>query len=1691
MPSKTLFKILSLFICFLLIFDQSGLAQTAAQLNIAGYLSGLNNAAIQNKFRPLHLRFLQYIAENNSFKLLIDKGSGSVIASEAEGRAKQSFKIASSPAAPRNDTELEAATKNLLNYFFIGLTLPNDSFWVNLRPDSPDNIIDDALAKTDVGKILLEADVQLKKDTAKFTSPDTPEGKVYWSKLYKKAGELFGSENITIPTLTRPWIVPGEIIIYESKGSAYVYKASLKVMLEEDYLRDASSSRRLNVDYSVDNFKDERLKQLNKYSTELIKESIIPKLTKEINTSKRYAALRQVYYSLILAQWFKTRFNVGAPLVGAINDRAGTRPAPTNMINLIDSKNLTNLTSKTAWSKDTYFQEYQKSFKDGEYNYQEPVYTMQGKNIRSYFSGGLTLGKAVAGAVSSDPAGLAGAGTARIEHSLKASPDTVANLAVTAELNPNNPSEVTRVTAGIPEEASLPEVPQAQGQSIGASSSNIDLDDSTSLTDLGQSTGKSGLIGKYEVIDGPVFNETLGILVVRLRDIETQKERTVNLKLAKRISLKDTKRKLQDNQILMNNKIAGKIVKWFLDIFHGDILAIEDNEYGIFGASGSTIIVTDKLSANPIVLFHEVGHSAIDSGAVSVDEIIDFLSPEAKSWFDAHISKGGRANLRVHYALRALQRDIFGEDDKELTEVIKHSLEGQASEHLTPRKSVVNIWQAIKGRTAILIGNDRQIRNYLALELEDFRQTFNPERLKRIIFQLIDARRLEYLDPLLSVLCSFKYMSYMDTLALQGESMVHAINRSIADIEHKLVQAGNWSFSEKMSRWGRDAIVKADYMRIDTDFKEQVFKTGKRVDTIEAVLAQIDAAKFGDAYVLERVLTYAEYLTLFKGKTYELGISIVEHEGKYYTVIIRGNKTSCYILDGLLGIHIHPGNGIYTVFASWGDIESLRASSSNDNYIYHEASKSLLKYSIMGNYKQDYILIKLDDGREYKFSIKHDDFKNVLIYGPMVGLGEKNAVVIDTACKKMLELLRQKANAFTVYYPIGVSINFDPTITMEGELQEVGSRISTFLQAVEAATAITSNEVIGESSKQAILTPIDELLARKNAEIIFSTPQSPEKRYHLKIQEDFMSPGLGEKKTESMFSVETVSQEGENGYPVAMLTGITMDNDGIVTFNWIITLDYQKVFKEIQGLRSACEPGDMTLIDTMALYFVIGSPEYAAQAKFLWKHLTSLQIKTDEDVTKFFQNAPKNLRGEGVGSACLEFLTSFMPIGSRIKSALANKESLDALDKGERPENTLIGKMFQRLGYEVNQKSDDGFSMFPGYILEKRRLPYFKIVWWNKDILGKHFLPSNSTPSAAAKASSAVVSNEQAGLYIEDQIRAIGMYADTLEGRQGKLKEMLAKGFAYIKDGIVFIRIQGLLNKGQFGHIGLGQTYGQSVVYIDQDYAENATIQGHELEEIRLWNQALDNELRGEVKSLGEVRAWMRENLQEAVDLTEKLHAQANQKFNVDVFAKSSGIITQRDGVEELRSGETPSVAAFPPLQQNEMSAIVGSSVKIADDRVLPGNKLTIDALQQMLDEIYPGEKKEETFWQYRGKNYLLLSTQHYVRVGSFVFLPYGIWRQEKEKLLPYRDFIIVSELRRGNEVGILNFPYGNQTRLSILMLQAYAILIKEQVILDVGSGSDAILSIVASRLGAKKIIGVELNRESVILSHVFLKING
>lgn len=343
-------KVFSWFLALCFLLEQPTFLMASGNVNVASAPVGVSRVGSLNtldllNFRPVHLRSLIYNNTANTFNIFVDKGSIKDLQAQ----------------------ELDSTTSSLMEYFWIGMSLPNDAFWVNLKPDAKNNIIDQRLSKTDLGKVLLEADLELKKDTAKYMSPINSLGQQYWTKLYQKAGEIFGNQKVNVPTLIRPWIVPGEVIVSENRSGPYIYKATMKVMLEEDRLAGSN----------VYNFNDAKNKELNQYAAVLAREIIIPQLTKDINSNAKYASLRQVFYSLILAQWFKEKYS---------NSRLSSN---------MNTGNLDGLTSKLNWDKMKYFDAYTASFKSGEYNVKQQINVGESQVIRNYVTGGILFDKIV------------------------------------------------------------------------------------------------------------------------------------------------------------------------------------------------------------------------------------------------------------------------------------------------------------------------------------------------------------------------------------------------------------------------------------------------------------------------------------------------------------------------------------------------------------------------------------------------------------------------------------------------------------------------------------------------------------------------------------------------------------------------------------------------------------------------------------------------------------------------------------------------------------------------------------------------------------------------------------------------------------------------------------------------------------------------------------------------------------------------------------------------------------------------------------------------------------------------------------------------------------------------------------------------------------------------------------------------
>ncbi|MBU1125730.1 MAG: hypothetical protein KKC84_06870, partial [Candidatus Omnitrophica bacterium] len=128
------------------------MAQVIAEFDLSSHFAALGAGLPKETFRPLHLRSLQFDPSRADYYLILDRGDYLKNLFPQTGVGHFPSELQSNNF--KESVSLTAETRTLLNYFLIGLTLPNKSFWVNLRPDSAREIIDPYLEQTDVGKIL-------------------------------------------------------------------------------------------------------------------------------------------------------------------------------------------------------------------------------------------------------------------------------------------------------------------------------------------------------------------------------------------------------------------------------------------------------------------------------------------------------------------------------------------------------------------------------------------------------------------------------------------------------------------------------------------------------------------------------------------------------------------------------------------------------------------------------------------------------------------------------------------------------------------------------------------------------------------------------------------------------------------------------------------------------------------------------------------------------------------------------------------------------------------------------------------------------------------------------------------------------------------------------------------------------------------------------------------------------------------------------------------------------------------------------------------------------------------------------------------------------------------------------------------------------------------------------------------------
>jgi hypothetical protein len=257
----------------------------------------------------------------------------------------------------------KAESEKLIKYFLASLTIKEDDLWVNLSPYEKDRIIPQELGQTELGRDMLAQDYILKQLTASLIYPERKLGKEFWSRIYAKAREMYGTSEVPVNTFNKVWIVADKAKVLESNNAAYVIGAHLKVMLEDDYL---AVSKHQGQDHP------------HALTNPIIRQIILPELEKEVNRGQNFAALRQMFYSMILASWYKQ----------ALKDA---------LLNQVYSNKgkIGGVLSDDLSVKEKIYQRYLKAYKKGVFNYIKEDIRHSGDGdersvsiSRKYFSGG-------------------------------------------------------------------------------------------------------------------------------------------------------------------------------------------------------------------------------------------------------------------------------------------------------------------------------------------------------------------------------------------------------------------------------------------------------------------------------------------------------------------------------------------------------------------------------------------------------------------------------------------------------------------------------------------------------------------------------------------------------------------------------------------------------------------------------------------------------------------------------------------------------------------------------------------------------------------------------------------------------------------------------------------------------------------------------------------------------------------------------------------------------------------------------------------------------------------------------------------------------------------------------------------------------------------------------------------------------
>ncbi|MGG7572876.1 hypothetical protein [Streptomyces sirii] len=248
--------------------------------------------------------------------------------------------------------------------FFTWLALTPDHFWVNLNPDDPATIMKAPFDKTDAGRVMLEADMEMKRDFGRAEDPKTEAGKQFWNQISKVDGKpCMGS--------TRNWITPKKAKVRQEDDGLYILDAPLEV-------------KTVAQDYSTPGPGGGMPCKLTKTQTEhnmrVYKRTLLPVVEKQVNEAPKYADLRRVYKARIGAEYVRQTVTKNPNAFGGSFNK---------ILNSNQVKRWPLRGKNADWDKMTVWREMKKSYTEGDFTYEIPV----GGKVWVYTVGGVDFQK--------------------------------------------------------------------------------------------------------------------------------------------------------------------------------------------------------------------------------------------------------------------------------------------------------------------------------------------------------------------------------------------------------------------------------------------------------------------------------------------------------------------------------------------------------------------------------------------------------------------------------------------------------------------------------------------------------------------------------------------------------------------------------------------------------------------------------------------------------------------------------------------------------------------------------------------------------------------------------------------------------------------------------------------------------------------------------------------------------------------------------------------------------------------------------------------------------------------------------------------------------------------------------------------------------------------------------------------------